>query len=210
MCAKKGLHRRTTNGYIVSDFFCDLTNELANDVYVYAECYAECLRKCSKKVQTYHRMFLFFDKELPASDAALFYGEEVFRASLRYERVKHDIENKTVDNKTHLLIPRFFRLARETGSRCNIMTYIAETSLKKDFFKSYGLKERLDGKLPGELRDKIKRETDFIYCMRRRLEAMRNDLNALLERVGWYWDTNWWKVNFVGEKEGKKILEEIE
>lgn len=188
--------------------FTDISELLCSDVY--AKCYEEALCQSSAKVRIYHRMFLFFDKDIPQSDAALFYGEEVFRASLRYERVKRDIENGTIDNKTHLLIPRFFRLARETGFRCNIMTCIAETSLKKDFFKSYGLEERLDGKLPGELRDKIKRETDLIYRMQRRLEAMRNDLNALLERVGWYWDTNWWKVNFVGEKEGKKILEEIE
>lgn len=190
------------------DFFGGLADELESDVY--AQCYVECLRQSSPKIQTYHRMFLFFDKEIPETDAALFYGEEVFRAFLRYERIKRDIENKTIDNKTRLLISRFFRLARETGFRCNIMTCIAKAGLKKDFFKSYGLKERLDGKLPGELRDKIKRETDLIYRMRRRLEAMRNDLNALLERVGWYWNTNWWKVNFVGKKEGKKILEEIE
>ncbi len=209
---EQNLLQKTTDGYKAPDFFGDLAGVLANDVY--AECYAECLRKCSKKVQTYHRMFLFFDKEIPETDAALFYGEEVFRAFLRYERIKRDIENKTIDNKTYRLVGRFNRLAEEICCRRDLMVSIAEAALKKAHFKSLPSGNCSAKKLPNELKGKIEKEIAFIDRMKERSTDMRNKLHTLWEPVAseqTYGDHNWWKpANLIGEKDGRKLLEEIE
>ena len=143
--------------------FTDISELLCSDVY--AKCYEEALCQSSAKVRIYHRMFLFFDKDIPQSDAALFYGEEVFRASLRYERIKRDIENGTVDDKTYRLVGRFEQLAREILRRRNLMVTIAKAALKKDHFSRYHCNNRSNGKLPRELKDKIERETAFIDRM---------------------------------------------
>lgn len=187
--------------------FTDISELLCSDVY--AKCYEEALCQSSAKVRIYHRIFLFFDKEIPETDAALFYGEEVFRASLRYERVKHDIENGMINDKTYRLVGRFEQLAREILRRRNLMVTIAKAALKKDHFSRYHCNNRSNGKLPRELEDKIERETAFIDRMRARLTHMRNELNILQERL--YRDSNWWKpANLIDEEEEKKILEEIE
>ena len=96
------------------------------------------------------------------------------------------------------------------------MVTIAEASLRKDFFRSCGFVDRFDNKLPREFREKIKKETDFIDRMVKKLRNMRDDLNALSENPDialWtiYRDYNWWSFKLkIGEEEGKKILEEIE
>lgn len=191
-----------------------LSDEVINDIG--AKCYAEALRQSSPKARIYHRMFLFFDEEIPESDAALFYGEEVFRSFLRYEYIKRTVENKTIDAKTHLPVGRFYRLSDKLFSLRNFMVTVAEAGLKKDFFRSCGFVDRFDNKLPREFREKIKKETDFIDRMVKKLRNMRDDLNALSENPDialWtiYRDYNWWSFKLkIGEEEGKKILEEIE
>ncbi len=191
-----------------------LSDEVINDIG--AKCYAEALRQSSPKARIYHRMFLFFDEEIPESDAALFYGEEVFRSFLRYESIKRAVENKTIDAKTHLPVGRFYRLSDKLFSLRNFMVTVAEAGLKKDFFRSCDFVHRSDNKLPRELREKIKKETDFIDRVVKKLRNMRDDLNALSENPDialWtiYRDCNWWKFKLkIGEEEGKKILEEIE
>ena len=153
-------------------------------------------------------MFLFFDQYIPETDAALFYGEEVFRLSLRHEHIRRDVRNKTVDGRTYRLADRFEQLSDRLVRLRNVMSCIVKADIRG---------ESIFGRFNGEPMEwQIARDNAFLDNMRRKLEARRKDLKNLQEDTGIvlgsraYSDGNWWKPHHVDEEEGRKILEEIE
>ena len=185
-------------------------SHIFNEEFVYeisSLIYPECMSRLSPKARLYHRMFLFFDQYIPETDAALFYGEEVFRLSLRHEHIRRDVRNKTVDGRTHRLADRFAQLADRLVRLRNFMSCIAEADVKA---------RSVFGRLDGNSMEFAARDNAFLDNMRRKLEARRKDLQNLQEDTGIvlgsraYSDGNWWKPHHVDEEEGRKILEEIE